>query len=68
MNMITAITDETLFQILKLLKLNPGPIVPSTRKVYERKLVRYLTGGTIINVNGGTVSDKNDSAFSEYDL
>jgi hypothetical protein len=40
---ITNIGDELLFKILKFYGLNPGPIVPSTRKVYERKLLRFLS-------------------------
>jgi hypothetical protein len=41
---IKEISDDTLFKKLRVLNLNPGPITPTTRGLYERKLLNYLAG------------------------
>ena len=39
---IAELNDEELLQRLQALGFNPGPILASTREVYQRKLVRLL--------------------------
>jgi hypothetical protein len=51
---IREITDEVLFKKLKVLNLNPGPITPTTRGLYERKLLNHLSGNASVNA---TVSE-----------
>ena len=49
---ISALDDDELFAKLKELGLSPGPIVGSTRKFYQRKLVLMLKGQTANTTNG----------------
>jgi hypothetical protein len=56
---IKEITDDMLFKKLRALNLNPGPITPTTRGLYERKLLNYLAG------NQSTLSQSNDSISEE---
>jgi len=37
---VTKLTDEELAQQLKLLKQDAGPILPSTRSLYEKRLLK----------------------------
>ncbi|XP_010611362.1 LEM domain-containing protein 1 isoform X1 [Fukomys damarensis] len=39
---VKCLSDRDLQKQLKKLGFSPGPILPSTRKVYEQKLVRLL--------------------------
>ncbi|XP_076363636.1 uncharacterized protein LOC143253511 isoform X2 [Tachypleus tridentatus] len=41
---ISKLTDDELFQKLRQLGVNAGPIIESTRAVYERKLAQLLKG------------------------
>jgi len=41
---ITSLTDDELFEKLKDLGYNPGPVTTNTRRVYEKKLVRLING------------------------
>ncbi|EDM09802.1 rCG46494, isoform CRA_b [Rattus norvegicus] len=39
---VKCLSDYELHKHLKTLGFTPGPILPSTRKIYERKLVQLL--------------------------
>ena len=62
---ISALDDDKLFQKLKELGLNPGPIVGSTRKFYQRKLVLMLKGETANTTNGNGVEYSDDEEEEE---
>ena len=49
---ISALDDDQLFLKLKEHGMNPGPIVGSTRKFYQKKLVLMLKGETVNTTNG----------------
>ena len=49
---ISALDDDELFVKLKEHGMNPGPIVGSTRKFYQKKLVLMLKGETANTTNG----------------
>ena len=49
---ISQISDDILFKKLKVLNLNPGPITPSTRKLYEKKLLNHLQLNNSNDLNG----------------
>jgi len=53
---ISSLDDDQLFEMLKKNGLDVGPIVGSTRKIYEKKLGLALTG-TTFNTNGNGFSD-----------
>jgi len=40
---VAKLSDKQLFEELKKNNLNPGPITGSTRSVYEKKLIKFLT-------------------------
>ncbi|VDO03594.1 unnamed protein product [Rodentolepis nana] len=50
-----ALTDDELRNELKANGIEPGPLTPSTREVYERKLQRILDGGKSCPRNRPTV-------------
>jgi len=54
---ITSLDDDQLFEMLKQNGVDPGPIVGSTRKFYEKKLSVALSGGT-----NNTTEDREFSA------
>uniref|UniRef100_A0A3Q2TCB3 Thymopoietin a n=1 Tax=Fundulus heteroclitus TaxID=8078 RepID=A0A3Q2TCB3_FUNHE len=62
---VTALTDEDLRDELRKHGVNVGPIVESTRKLYEKKLQKYLDDGPVqplptelqVNHNGNSESD-----------
>ena len=66
---ISALDDDELFAKLKELGLSPGPIVGSTRKFYQRKLVLMLKGQTANTTNGNGVeySDTEEEEEEEDD-
>ena len=66
---ISALDDDELFEKLKEHGLNPGPIVGSTRKFYQRKLVLMLKGETANTTNGNGVeySDEEEEEEEEDD-
>ena len=49
---ISALDDEELFEKLKEHGISAGPIVDSTRKLYQKKLVLVLNGETANTTNG----------------
>lgn len=44
---VSQVSDDVLFKKLKSMNLNPGPITPTTRRVYEKKLINLLDAGGI---------------------
>ena len=53
---IKEISDDILFKKLRLYNLNPGPIMPSTRALYEKKLLNFLENGINQTVLDDTTS------------
>ena len=49
---ISALDDDELFEKLKEHGISAGPIVDSTRKLYQKKLVLMLKGETVNTTNG----------------
>ena len=49
---LSALDDDALFAKLKEHGISPGPIVGSTRKFYQKKLVLMLKGETATTTNG----------------
>ena len=66
---ISALDDDELFVKLKEHGMNPGPIVGSTRKFYQKKLVLMLKGETANTTNGNGVeySDTEEEEEEEDD-
>ena len=66
---ISALDDDELFQKLKESGVDAGPIVGSTRKFYQRKLVLMLKGETAPTTNGNGVeySDEEEEEEEEDD-
>ncbi|XP_062616564.1 emerin homolog 1-like [Saccostrea cucullata] len=44
---IQSLTDKELVDELRMLGANPGPIISSTRSVYEKRLLKLRTGGSL---------------------
>ena len=63
---ISALHDDELFQKLKEKGVNVGPIVGSTRKLYQRKLVSMLKEEAA-NGNGEEYSDEGEEGEDEED-
>ena len=49
---VSALDDDELFEKLKEHGISAGPIVDSTRKLYQKKLVLVLKGETVNTTNG----------------
>lgn len=58
---IKQISDDVLFKKLKVCNLNPGPIMPSTRGIYEKKLLNFLENNQSVNMADQTI-DRSESA------
>lgn len=49
MSQFAHFSDQELFQYMRGLGLSPGPITPSTRSIYEKKLASHLTTGHVVS-------------------
>ncbi|GBM60371.1 hypothetical protein AVEN_79963-1 [Araneus ventricosus] len=55
---IALLSDEELAEQLRELGFNPGPIVATTRSVYQRKLARLLRNETFIESEDNDVDEE----------
>jgi hypothetical protein len=72
MDLIKDMSNQQIFNSLKNLKLQTGPVTSETRSVYEKKLLRILECQKNLifeeKKNSNTDSDKKAQAFYEDEI